>query len=526
MKRRDFIRGATAVALPLSLSGYSARAMGLSPMLESLAELTAQADRYLVLIQLAGGNDGLNTVIPLDQMSDYNRLRSNIALPENKVLKLTNATGLHPYMVGMKSLYDEGKLAVLQGVAYPGSNFSHFRSTDIWMSGSDFNQYLNTGWAGRYLDSQFPNYPTGYPTAAMPDPLAIQISSSSSLTLKGASVPMSVNLQNPEDFYNLVNRTSVNALSTTPDTAAGKQIAYIRQVQAQSQTYATVIRNAYNGTKNLATYTPQGVNTLADQLAIVARLIGGGLKTRVYLVTLGGFDTHAQQVVAADHSTGSHATLLARLSEGITSFQQDMKLMKMDDKVVGMTFSEFGRRVASNVSSGTDHGSSAPVFVFGKNVKGGVIGTNPSLTSLDNGNLKMQYDFRQIYASLLKQWFGTNNSEYAAVLGKDFTTLPLIQGSTSVAEEEQTFATNGIRIQNYPNPVSSSTTFQYTLPYSSRVRLSVVDVQGRTVTTMEEQQAAGSYNINFDAAALASGSYTYRLETERGWASGRMLVTR
>ncbi|MBD1208150.1 MAG: DUF1501 domain-containing protein [Ignavibacteria bacterium] len=526
MKRRDFIRGATAVALPLSLGGYSARAMGLSPMLESLAELTALADRYLVLIQLAGGNDGINTVIPLDQMSAYNSLRSNIALPENRVLKLTNATGLHPSMVGMKSLYDAGNLAIVQGVTYPTANFSHFRSTDIWMSGSDYNEYLSTGWAGRYLDNQFPNYPADYPNASMPDPLAIQISSSSSLTLKGVNAPMGVSLQDPEAFNRLVSGTSVNGFTTTPDTAAGKQITYIRQVQAQSETYAKVIQKANASAKNLATYTAAGVNPLADQLAIVARLIAGGLKTRVYMVTLGGFDTHAQQVVATDRTLGTHAVLLARLSEAMTSFQQDLKLLKMDDKVLGMTFSEFGRRVGSNASSGTDHGSAAPVFVFGKSVKGGIIGTNPSLTSLDNGNLRMQYDFRQIYASILKQWFGTNNSEYSAVLGKDFTQLPLIQGTTSIAEEQQTFATNGIRVQNYPNPVSTNTTFEYTLPYTSRVRLIVVDAQGHAVTTMEEQQAAGTYNINFNAASLASGAYTYRLETERGWASGKMIVAR
>jgi hypothetical protein len=203
-----------------------------------------------------------------------------------------------------------------------------------------------------------------------------------------------------------------------------------------------------------------------------------------------------------------------------------LKLNKIDDKVVGMTFSEFGRRVQSNASSGTDHGSAAPVFVFGKSVKGGVIGSNPSLTNLDNGNLRMQYDFRQIYASILKQWFGANNSEYSAVLGKDFTTLPLIQGATSVADEPQPSARSGIRIQNFPNPVSSTTTFEYTLPFASTVRLKVLDAQGRTLTTLEEQQAAGTYSINFDAGALANGAYTYRLETERGWTSGRMVVAR
>jgi uncharacterized protein (DUF1501 family) len=529
MHRRDFIRGAAAVALPLSLSGYTAKALGLSPMLETLSEVSAAADRYVVLIQLQGGNDGINTVIPLDQYSQYASLRSNIALPENKILKLTNATGLHPSMTGMKALYDAGNVAVIQGVTYPGSNSSHFRSTDIWMTGADFNQYLTTGWTGRYLDSQFPEYPRAYPTKDMPDPLAIQISANPSLLLKGANVPMGVNVQDPDSFYRLVQGTSINGFDTAPDNAAGKQIAYIRQVQAQSETYAGVIKTAADKAKNLATYTPRGVNTLADQLAIVARLIAGGLKTRVYLVSLGGFDTHQQQVTATDKTIGSHATLLARLSEGITSFQQDLKMMKIDNKVVGMTFSEFGRRVASNGSNGTDHGTSAPVFVFGSAVKGGVVGANANLSDLNGGNLKMQYDFRQIYASILKQWFGTNATEYNAVLGKnaqgtDFTTLPLIQGATA-AQESVAFSSN-IRVQNYPNPCADNTVIEYSIPSSSHVRLSVVDASGRAIVSMEEDQLVGTYSLNFNTASLPNGTYMYQLQTNMGSAMGRMVVQR
>ena len=527
MERRDFIRGATAVTLPLALSGYTAKAMGLSPMLESLAELSAAADRYLVLIQLAGGNDGINTVIPLDQMSAYNSIRSNVALPENRVLKLTTATGLHPSMVGMKSLFDEGKLSVIQGVAYPNSNFSHFRSTDIWMSGSDFNEYLNTGWAGRYLDSQFPNYPVGYPSSAMPDPLAIQISASPSLTLKGTNSPMGVNVQDPAAFLRLVQGSAVDGFDTVPNTDAGKQIAYIRQVQGASETYAKVIKDAYDKARNLATYTPTGINTLADQLAIVARLIAGGLKTRVYLVTLGGFDTHAQQVAANDRTLGVHATLLARVSEGIASFQQDLKLNRIDNKVIGMTFSEFGRRPNSNISTGTDHGSAAPVFVFGSAVKGGIVGTNPSLTNLTGGNLQMQYDFRQIYASILKQWFAIDSNEYKAILGKEYNTLPIINApASSVERDTAVLGGNTLQLQNYPNPASSATTIEYTLPYSSNVRLAVFDAQGSIVTQLEEYQASGTHRVNFNASSLATGTYLYRLQTERGAASGKMIVAR
>jgi uncharacterized protein (DUF1501 family) len=527
MKRRDFLRGAASVGLPLAFGGYSARALGLSPALEKIAELAAIADRYLVLIQLGGGNDGINTVVPLDQMSDYNRLRSNIALPENRILKLTDAVGLHPAMPGMKALFDAGNLAIVQGVAYPGSNFSHFRSTDIWLSASDFDQYVNTGWLGRYLDRAFPNYPVGFPSESMPDPLAIQISATPSLVLRGPSVQMGVNVQDPDAFYRLVSGSAVNGFDSEPDNAAGRQIAYIRQVQAQSEVYAGVIKKANDRAKNLAAYTPRGINPLADQLAIVARLIAGGLQTRVYLATLGGFDTHAQQVVASDRTLGSHATLLARLSEGVASFQEDMKLMKLQDKVVGMTFSEFGRRVQSNVSAGTDHGTSAPMFVFGAAVKGGIIGANPSLTNLTNGNLQMQYDFRQVYATVLRQWFGVNDADYNATLSKNFAALPLFHGSaavaTSVCEERAPLA---LRIQNYPNPVAGVTRFEYALPFASRVRLTVLDAQGRAVSSMEEMQSAGAYSVQFDASSLAPGAYHYRLETERGWTSGVMMVNR
>ncbi|MCS6809529.1 MAG: DUF1501 domain-containing protein, partial [Bacteroidota bacterium] len=377
---------------------------------------------------------------------------------------------------------------------------------------------------GRYLDSQFPTYPDGYPNSSMPDPLAIQISAVPSLALKGVNVPMGINVQDPDAFQRLVSGTSVNGFTTVPNTTAGQQIAYIRQVQAQSDKYASAIKKAYDSARNLATYILPNVNTLAAQLAIVARLIAGGLKTRVYLVTLGGFDTHAQQVVASDTTTGSHATLLARLSEAVTSFQEDLRLNNVDHKVITMTFSEFGRRVQSNVSSGTDHGTSAPMFIIGRAVRGGIIGTNPSLTNLDNGNLRMQYDFRQVYASILRQWFGVNSAEYAAVLGKDFTTLPLIQGATHVAHDDT--PAPSLNIQNFPNPVSYNTRFEYTLPFSSRVRLLVLDARGHVVSTFEEYQHAGQHSISYDASTLANGAYYYRLETERGRATGTMVVTR
>ncbi len=499
-------------------------------MMESLGEISTATDRILVIVQLSGGNDGINTVIPLDQYSTYMALRANIAIPQDKVLKLNAATGLHPAMTGMKSLYDSGRLVVVQGVTYPSPNQSHFRGTDIWMSGSGFNQYVNTGWAARYLDSQFPNYPVGYPNASMPDPLAIQISAVPSLLLRETQGPLGINLSNPDDFYNLVSGIKAGNTDPLPNNAAGKQIAYIRQIQEQSQQYAKGIKAAADKAKNMATYPARGQNTLADQLAIVARLIAGGLKTRVYVVSMGGFDTHANQVNAADKTQGAHATLLGRLSDAITVFQNDLKLLNVDKRVLGMTFSEFGRRVASNGASGTDHGTAAPQFVFGSLVQPGIIGANSSLTDLTSGNLKMVNDFRDVYGSILKQWFQVNTKEYSNVFSRDMISLPIIQGSatTDVATPSAPSVTGlDVSVRNYPNPCSTATTIEYNLPNAGNVSLRVFDMEGRQVAATQEQfQSAGTYNIPISVENFTDGAYVYRLQTERGVLSGKMLVAR
>ncbi len=528
MDRRDFIRGSAAFVLPLSLGGYTAKAMGLSPMLETLGEIASATDRVLVLIQLAGGNDGLNTVIALDQYAEYNRVRANVTIPENRVIKLTNATGLHPAMTGMKALYDAGRLSIIQGVTYPTPNQSHFRSTDIWMTASNANQYLTDGWAARYLTSQFPDYhPDRYPNASAPDPLAIQISATPSVLLRDDSGPMGVNLQDPDSFYRLIGGSRVDDTdSMPPNTYAGRQITFIRQVQVQSQKYAGVIKTAADKARNMATYPARGQNTLADQLAIVARLIAGGLRTRVYVVSMGGFDTHATQVNAADRTQGTHARLLQRLSDAIKVFQDDIRLLGVENRVIGMTFSEFGRRVNSNIAGGTDHGTAAPQFIFGANVRGGLIGTNPNLTDLTNNNLKMQYDFRDIYASILRQWFGVTNSQYSQVLSREFTQIPIIQTSRTDVTAS-VVAPQALGLKNYPNPCSSATTIEYTLPKESTVRVEVYDMSGQMLTlAVNARQAAGTYTIPVNVETLPAGTYLYRLYTEQGVSASRMFVAR
>jgi uncharacterized protein (DUF1501 family) len=427
MKRREFLRRTLpATALPITLNGFPIRALGASG---PGGAASAAMDRVVVLVFLSGGNDGINTVIPLDQYSTYQSLRPLIAIPEPRVLPLTEATGLHPSATGLRSLYSAGKVAVVQGVAYPNPNLSHFRATDIWVTASGYNQVLDTGWAGRYLETEFPEYPEGYPNGTMPDPPAIQIGAIVSPAFQGSSQTMGSAIQDPATFYQLVSGSSASGPDTAPDTTPGHELSYIRTVENQSRSYAVVVKAAADRAQNKSALYPAASqrNSLSEQLKIVARLVGGGLRTPFYMVSLGGFDTHSNQVDSADHSTGTHATLIERLSTALLAFQDDLELLGASQRVVTVVFSEFGRRVGGNTSQGTDHGTAQPVFLVGQHVRGGVVGRNPSLTDLSSGNLKVQYDYRSVYASLLTQWLGETQAESDGVLLQSFAPLDLIR---------------------------------------------------------------------------------------------------
>lgn len=431
MKRRDFLRNTIpSVLIPSLIGGFSVRALASSPFLRAVSR-NMGSDRVLVLVQLSGGNDGLNMVIPLEYYDAYHAARTNIAIPEDKILKLDgfDKTGLNPAMPELQHLFNEGNLTIVQGVSYPQPNFSHFRATDIWLTGADSNQVLPTGWAGRYLNYQYPRFPEDYPNTSMPDPLAIQVGSLVSPALQGPALTMGMAISNPNSFYDLIN----DKASPVPDTRAGDQIAYIREMSVKTDQYAGVIKTAAQKvTKQSDKYPAAGKNPLADQLKIVSRLVAGGLRTRVYLVSMGGFDTHAKQTEAGDTTTGNHAKLLAKLSEAIGAFQDDLRLQQVSDRVIGMTFSEFGRRIKSNASGGTDHGAAAPVFIFGDGVQPGIIGDNPVLpaNATVNDNVVMQYDFRALYATMLEKWFDTDTSSVSSVLLKSFPLLPLVRSAS------------------------------------------------------------------------------------------------
>ena len=505
INRRNFLSRTVPITfMPFLLGGFSFKAYGRSPILESLLSAATETDRVLVLIQLSGGNDGINTVIPIDQYSQLSTLRNNILVPENKILKLNNITGLHPAMTGFNSLWSDEKLSVVQSVGYPNPNFSHFRSTDIWLTASDSNQNLSSGWMGRYLYDEFPNFPDGYPNSIMPDPLAIQIGSLISPGLQGPEVSMGMAITDPINFYNLISGT----FEPAPNTPAGHELTFIRQVVQSTQKYSAVIKAAATKATNKSTLYPTSGNSLSDQLKIVARLIAGGLKTRIYVVNLGGFDTHSNQ----GGETGTHATLLGRLSTAAHAFQDDLRLLNCEDRVVGMTFSEFGRRINSNASGGTDHGAAAPLFIFGKGVNKIILGANPTITG--SGNLPMQYDFRSVYATILRNWFGVSSTVLKNILLKDFQTLSIIKNSLDVNDNAEMVPTKIDLLQNYPNPFNPITKIPF-VSDGSHINIKVFDSLGKEITNLADKSfPIGKQEITFNAQNYPSGIYYCRLQSK------------
>ena len=530
MKRRDFIRSTApaGIVFPALINGFTFKAFAESPLVSALTQAATETDHVLVIIQLNGGNDGLNMVIPLDQYDNLANARANIILPKNKILKLngTSFTGLHPSMSGLQTLFNQEKLQIIQSVGYPQPNFSHFRATDIWLSASDSNQTLNSGWAGRYLNEEFSNYPMGFPNSIMPDPLAIQIGSFVSPAMQGPAVNMGMAIADPVNFYNLINGIQ----GAAPNTRGGKELTYVRQIAQQTQQYASVIKTAAaKVTKQFSGY-PTG-NTLADQLKIVSRLIAGGLKTRIYMVSMGGFDTHAQQVNTNAKETGTHANLLLKVSEGVKAFMDDLNFLGSSKRVIGMTFSEFGRRIKSNGSTGTDHGAAAPLFVFGHYAQNDIIGKSPVINISTNtgDNVPMQYDFRSVYASILQQWFCVPNSTLENVMLKNFQNLSIIKKTApcmSTSPEVININSGKNLISNYPNPFQTSTTIKYE-SFGGHTLVQVFNTEGRLIKTLVDMElGAGDHKVSFENEGYLPGVYYARLQNNAIQQIRTMLLVR
>ncbi len=372
--------------------------------------------RVLVVIQLSGGNDGLNTVVPFRDDA-YRRARPTIALPGDQVHHLSrNAdVGLHPALSGLRDLYDDGLCSIVQSVGYPNPNRSHFASMDVWHTANP--DATGDGWLGRYVDAQCCGYgsgESGTPGAAPPAEPPIALGRSLPLALQGRTV-LPVGLESPNAY-----RWSADAnprlaaayeglLGDAPAPDDDSPAAFLVRTALDARVSSDTIRKAV-AAPPLATYPK---NQFASQLGMVASMIRAGLRTRVYYVSLGGFDTHAGQ----GGVQGPHARQLGQLAQGVRAFYKDLAAQGNAGRVLTACFSEFGRRVGQNGSNGTDHGTAAPMFLFGPMVRPGVHGPNPDLRDLDAGDLKHRIDFRQVYAEILDTWLATSSR---TVLGAGF----------------------------------------------------------------------------------------------------------
>ncbi len=463
------------------------------------------SDRVLVLIQLNGGNDGLNTVIPRDQYGRLFNARPNIILPESSILPVTSAVGFHPRMTGIKNLYDQGRMGIIQSVGYPDQNRSHFRSMEIWSSGSSAQEFVNTGWLGRYLDQEAPGFPSGYPNTQYPDPFAISMDSYVSETCQGAAANYAMTLENPFTLGQLEEWDDDAPVQSIYD----EELAFLRTTIGQTNAYAAGVVAAANSGNNMVAY-PE--TQLARQLKNVALLVSGGLQTKIYTVSLGGFDTHSGQVINGNPVQGAHANLLQTLSEAVHAFQQDLIQLGIHDRVITMTFSEFGRQIKSNASNGTDHGAAAPLMVFGSCIVPQILGQNPQIPDQPQVQeaVPMQYDFRDVYGSVLMDWFDVTEERIRAILYDDFQHLPIV-GACNLNPTSTQTPVSPLEANNFPNPFSDWTTIRF---HSGNewVRLSVFDAFGSEIQVLSNRRfSAGEHAVRFDGSRLPAGNYYFRL---------------
>ena len=512
MKRRQFLKTTTAAAAtPIFVNGIAVSALANSSLFSSI---NGESDRVLVLIQLNGGNDGLNTFIPLDYYDNLANLRSNVLIPENNLLTFEDTIGLHPNMTGIKNVYENAQMSVIQSVGYPQQNRSHFRSTDIWTSGSSSSEFVNTGWLGRYFDEQYANYPEEYPNEDCPDPFAITVGSQVSQTCQGLGGNFSIAINDPTNL----NPLATGGSDDVPDTLYGMELEFLRQTIEQTNAYGDSVTAAADLGVNMVDYPAD--NALAQKLKNVALMISGGLQTKVYIVSIGGFDTHANQVEINDPTIGEHATLLSSLSQAIEVFQADLNAQDLDQRVIGMTFSEFGRRIRSNASFGTDHGDAAPMILFGSCVNPGIVGDNPVIGTEDQVGIEtgvpMQFDFRDIYGSILMDWFEIEETMVQNLLYNDFNYMPILEPCLETNTGNLSFSKAGLNLKASPNPVLSETLISFDSA-NELVALTVANANGQVIETLiNKTLQAGEHQITFDASHLAAGNYYVNLRMEDG----------
>lgn len=539
--RRSFLQAlGIAGSGSMMLGSNMLTASAPSPLTAAIAN--ADTDNILILIRLSGGNDGLSTVVPIDQYDLYANARPNIYIPESKVLKLTDEFGVPSYMNALEPMWGDGQFKAVHGVGYENQSLSHFTGSDIYantdLTTTGFSG-LNTGWMGRYFENIYPDYLVNPPAS----PAAIQIGNFGSLVFQGEETNYAFVTSNIDQLEEIAETGVQYSLDPTlfNDCMYGDQLRFLRGVANTTYEYSGLIHEAYERGQNQVQYQDNG---FARQLALLARLIKGNLGTKVYMISMGGFDTHGNQPLA-------HERLMSNLSIAINNFYEDIAFTQQDDKVLSMTFSEFGRRIFENGSNGTDHGKAAPTLFFGSGLNGSAfVGDHPSLENPNGrGNLEYTMDFRDLYATVLAEWlcvpiplveqhlldhpyapvnlgFNCSGVEFPDIAYSDEPFTPPTPMDPNAEDPSEELLNAIVHKPFYPTQQTPHIYLE--MPFSAHVDIQLYNILGQNVGTVyNEMMFEGSVEINIRErmpSHLSTGKYIYRIQVQDKKMSKSVMV--
>jgi uncharacterized protein (DUF1501 family) len=502
--RRDFLSATGLFGAGSFLLGrLPVRAFQPTPLMSALATANGN-DRILVLIRLDGGNDGLNTVVKRGD-ADYYNMRPSIAIQENNMWALSAEYGMPLATNVLQPMWNDGQMKIIFNVGYPEPNLSHFRSYDIVASASDANTVVDTGWLGRFLDTEYAAFLETPPIV----PPALQIGLQNNLVFKADQANMSLAISSPQEFYQIAQSGQLYTTASLGNTPRELELAFVRQTANAAFRYSGAIQQAYSNGKNDVTYPSLDDNPLAEQLAIVARLIKGNLGTKIFMVEIGGFDTHATQYEL-------HLELLNHLAVAVKTFYDDLEFgnSSLRKKVLSMTFSEFGRAIFENDSAGTDHGWGTHMLLFGGDIGNGFTGQYQDLTNPDPfTDPPFSVDFRSVYATILQDWLGNTPELTNYVMGQQ--QFPILNGlvppiAPSVGDNNKC----ALLGHNPHATLTDTIEIKYSVMKEGPLRLQILDKAGNVLRTLvDEYETPGSYIFNFKASDwfLPAGTYKYRL---------------
>lgn len=536
MKRRDFLKIASSLGAgaPFYLNGMPARLMNQFADLQ--IDCDAVNERVLVIFRLAGGNDGLNTVIPISQYDAYSALRPYMKIPNSgtgsyipldTTVGSSKLVGLHPALTGFKNLYDSGKLLLVNGVGYPNPNYSHFRGEALMFASKDgtYNDDLVEGTFGKYFAALHPGL-AGNPSAEKPDPLAIQLGDISPCLFYEHAVEKGIE-------FNMYNWENTLTTLSSQQSDYNDLLDYITKVAESMDIYYNRVMQAFDAGSNSSVTYPD--TSLGKQLKIVARMINGGSKTKIFQVNLSGFDTHQYQVTYGSPHLGTHTNLLENVGNSIAAFQEDIQQLGLADRIMMVSFSEFGRQLKENANQGTDHGDLAPFFVIGNAVETGILGDHPvfsNTTDFYYNQDQRRYDYRQIYGALLQDWLGSTTNMMQTIeldpFVSDAQKIDIIKNAQKAGAvcsdtgNSNVIVKKGIKI--YPTPANRVIYIEFENQDQSEVNYQIFDMSGRMVSRGTENFF--TTRLEIDVSSLSKGNYIIQLKTNAANFSGKIMITR